>query len=226
MRMRQSAVARAGARVHQLEGLVFHVDDVRRDATTEIPVEAQRGHRDDHAGGGAHERLADAAGEFVDVADALVADREEHLDHAHDGAEQAEQRPGRGDGAQGVEEALHPVDEVAADILDALADFLARAVADVERGGEQRTERRIAAEGVDVGGVEAATAGPDADFGAEGGRDDDLAPQAPEAFDDDGQRDHRQQQQRDHRPAARFHQFQHAQSSATRVGAGPSPCGR
>ena len=52
---------------------------------------------------------------------------------------------------------------------------------------------------------------------AEGGRDHDLAAQAPEALDDDRQGDHRQQNQRDHRPSAGFDEFQHARSSGTAV---------
>ena len=61
------------------------------------------------------------------------------LDH---GAEQAQQRARRGNRAQRVQEPLHPVHQVTADILHALADFLAAAHADIERRGQQGPEGR------------------------------------------------------------------------------------
>src|SRR3546814_4204258 len=66
MRMRGSVLRRrCGAAaagidgVEQLHRLVLHVDQVAVDAGTEMAVEHQCRHRDDHAGGGAHQRLAD-----------------------------------------------------------------------------------------------------------------------------------------------------------------------
>src|SRR5690606_27170587 len=68
--------------VEQLCRLVLHLDDVAGDAPAEVAMEHQRRDRDDHAGGGAHQRLADAAGQLVHVADAVVEDAQEALDHA------------------------------------------------------------------------------------------------------------------------------------------------
>src|SRR5690606_9968127 len=75
--------------VHELDRLVRNLDEVAIDAGAEPAMEHQRRHRDDHAGGGAHQRLADAAGQLVDVAHAVVHHPQEHLDHADHGAEQA-----------------------------------------------------------------------------------------------------------------------------------------
>src|SRR6476469_3238629 len=55
-------------RVEQLDGFVLHVDDVTSDAPAEVAVEHQCRNGDDHAGGRAYERLADATGELADIA--------------------------------------------------------------------------------------------------------------------------------------------------------------
>ncbi len=52
------------------------------------------------------------------IADAVYADRREHLDHAHHRAQQAEQRADGGDGTQGIEKALQPVGFVATGVFD------------------------------------------------------------------------------------------------------------
>ena len=66
---------------------------------------------------------------------------------------------------------------------------------------------------IDVHRVELAARGPCAHFLAQARRQYGLAAQRPEALDDDRQPDRRQQQQRDHRPAAGLHQFEHARPS-------------
>jgi hypothetical protein len=128
-------------------------------------------------------------------------------------------RPRRGDRAEAVEEALHPVHEVAADVLDALAHLVAGAMAHVQRRREQRAQRRSAAQRIDVRRLQSIAArGPGPDFVAEARRQHRIATQAPEAFDDDRHARDRQQQQRNHRPAAGPDQFQHARLQGRSIG--------
>ncbi len=190
-------------------GFALHLDDVASDAALEIAMEDQCRYRDDHAGGGAHQCLADAAGELVHVANAAVQDAQEHLNHSHHGAEQAKQRPGRGHRTQRVQEPLHAMHDVAAGVLDAFADDLARPVAHVQAGGKQLAQCRIAPQRLDVDRVELAAGGPVAHFLAQPRRQHFATAQAPEPLQDDRQRDHAQQQQRHHRPATGLDQFPH-----------------
>jgi hypothetical protein len=192
---------------------VLHLHQVFADPAAEVAMEHQRRDRHDQARGGADQGLADAAGQQADVAHAVVEDAHEHLDHADHGPEQAQQGADRRDRAEGVEEAFHPVDQVPADVLDPLAHLVARALAHVQRGRQERAQRRGRAQGLDVLRIELAARGPGPHLLAEPRGQHRLAPQRPEPLDDDRQRERRQQQQRDHRPAARHHQFQHALSS-------------
>ena len=95
-------------------------------------------------------------------------------------------------------------------VFDAFLDQLARSIAHVKRGGQYFTQWGIAAQHFDVLRVELPAARPLPYFGAQAGRQDLLAAQAPEPLDDDGQGQHRQQQDRHHYQATRLDQFQHA----------------
>ncbi|KAG1605369.1 hypothetical protein G6F46_013734 [Rhizopus delemar] len=172
-------------------------------------MEHQRRDRHDHAGGGADQGLAAATGQLVHVTHAVVEDAQEHLDHADHRAEQAQQRARRGDGAQCVEETFHAVHQVAAGVLDALADLVTRAIARFQRGGQQRAQRRVGTQGLQMGRITLAARGPVAHFLAEAGRQHFRPPQGPETLQDDRQSQYAQQHQRHHRPAAGLDQFPH-----------------
>ncbi len=165
--------------------------------------------RDDHAGGSAHQRLANAAGELIHIAYAVIEDAHEHLDHADHGTEQTQQWPSRCDRAQRVQIALHAMHHMPAGVLDTFADHVTRAATNVKRRGQQGAQRRIAAQRLDVGGIQIAARGPIAHFFTQARRRHLIAAQAPHTLQHDRQGDHAQQQQRHHRPTACLDQLQH-----------------
>ena len=99
--------------------------------------------------------------------------------------------------------------QVPAGIFDALADLVARAIACFQRGGQQRAQRRIAAQRLDMARIELAARSPVAHFLAQPGGQDFIAAQGPETLQDNCQSQYAQQQQRQHRPATGLDQFPH-----------------
>ena len=180
-------------------------------------MEKVRGNRHAQTGGRTHQCLADTTGHLQRIAHAAHHHGEEHFDQAEYRAEQTEQWGYERDGAERVEEPLEPMHDMAAGVLDAFLDDLARTIAHAQRAGEDFAQRRIVAKRLDVFRIEFARARPLQHFGAQPFRDHRAAPQRPESFQNDGQRNRRTQQDGHHRPAARDQNFKHALTPAHRV---------
>ena len=133
---------------------LFHLHHERVDATVQVTIRSDRGDRDAQARDGRDQRLRDAARERRRIADAMLGDGVEGPDHAHDGAEESEQRRDRGDRAERVQEALQLVHDVPSGVLDALLDYGARPLLLREARGQDLAERRGIAERADVALIE------------------------------------------------------------------------
>src|SRR5687767_2551497 len=116
-------------RLHELDGLFFHVDDERIDTTAQVLVAEQRWNRDCEPGRRRDQCLGNTAAERRRIADAFGLNRIERTDHADDGAEQTQERRDRRDRSQGADEALELVYDMPARVFDRLLDDAAITVA-------------------------------------------------------------------------------------------------
>ncbi len=204
-----AAFADCGQLIGEQEHLAFHFDDELDHATAEVTMEYVRGNRDAQTRRRAYQRFADAAGHLHRIADAADHHREEHLDQAEHRAEQTEQRTDQRDRAERVEEPLQSIHDVPAGILDAFLDDLARPIAHGQRRREQLAERRVRTQYAKMLRIDLARARPFAHLVAEARRNHGRAPQRPEPFQNDRQRNRRADQDGHHRPAARHQDFEH-----------------
>src|SRR5690348_12738242 len=208
---RRAALARPRRleRVGHADRLLLHLHDDALDPAAQVAVENERRDGDAQTRDRTDERLGDAAREGAGITHAAGLDGVEGADDAGHGAEQAEQRRHAGDRAERIDEALELVHHVAAGILEALHEDLARPVAVGKTGGEQPAERGVLLEARDhlVGDLVGLDELPD--LLRQLARQHALVLQRPQALENDGRRDDRAEDDRPHQRAAGPHYFPH-----------------
>src|SRR5690554_3943057 len=193
----------------QADGLLLHVEHEAVDERPEVAPEDRRRDRDDESEAGGVERDRDPLRELLRIG-AARALRGEDVDHPDDGAEQAQQRADRRDGAQRGHVAAQVVRDGTARLLDGLLHDLSRAVDVAQARGEHAPERRMRRDA--VGHARAGTvAGQVVEHLLEQvGRHDLGAAQGDGALDDERHGDDGREQQRPDRPAGCLDDRDHA----------------
>src|SRR5258706_204293 len=135
--------------------------------------------------------------------------RAEDLDHADDRSEEAEKRRDRGDGAEGIEEALELDGDRAPGILHRVLEHLARAALVQERCGEDAADERTLLEAADEVRRHSFRLVLANRRGEHVARRDQRGAQRPEALADDGEGDDRGGDDEPDRPSGRFDYRQH-----------------
>src|ERR1700726_3924685 len=175
-------------RVDELHGLFFHAYHQALDLASQKTISDQRGYRDGETRRGRNQRLADAAGQYPRIADAVGRDGVERMDDARHRSQEAEQRRNRRDRAQRVQKSLQFMHHVAAAVLEPLHHQRARFIAIGESDGQKLAERRILLQGRHQFVAELIGLDPVPDFLRQVARYDAAALQSPKALQYDSHR--------------------------------------